>query len=622
MDKQNYKWHFPSTGGGEEDGINNPLMQYFEGDHEKYIARETIQNSLDARRNDENPVKVIFERATLPITELLGLEQLRDIFNKAKNYCPEDRIESRQFYNNALKLIAVQNISVLKISDYNTCGLCGSDDDSTGDFYKLIRSKGINDMRNDGGGSFGIGKGAPFVASGLRTVFYSTINDENEYVFCGKARLSSYRDDSGDIRQGTGQFGFKNHKIIRSIRTSDGIPNFFHRTERGTDLYIIGYPLSDKSWIGLLIRSLLNSFWASIHFGDLQVELRDGQEEHTITTKNLGEYMERFANDKGDSYCFYQSIINYTYKLNNKLESLGEVELFLRIGQNLPKRIQMMRRPKMVVSEKRFRFPEQYAGVFICKSPEGNKLLRGLEPPKHDKWDPELDKANGRKIHMEFIRWIRKSLSELSENSSSQSEDIPGLSDYLNLPLSEDLDELTSASGSQENLEDDHNGNETGHEIGKTDRPLEVTPERIPPQKISPIIQPSIKGTKISKPVVENTQNSRKNSRKQGFRSGKEGLLRINPANVLFRAHAVDIEGERMHQAVISADSNEEGSIRLVAIGDDKNYPIEISSVTDQFGNSLQTDKETIKNIVLTPNQPLKLLIKFNNNNRYALGLE
>jgi hypothetical protein len=42
-------WLFASTGGGYEEGINNTLTEHFEGDYNYYLAREIIQNSIDAR---------------------------------------------------------------------------------------------------------------------------------------------------------------------------------------------------------------------------------------------------------------------------------------------------------------------------------------------------------------------------------------------------------------------------------------------------------------------------------------------------------------------------------------------------------------------------------------------
>ena len=48
-----YKWHFAKTGGSDEEGLEDAGLSYFKSDPHHYIARETIQNSLDAK--DESP---------------------------------------------------------------------------------------------------------------------------------------------------------------------------------------------------------------------------------------------------------------------------------------------------------------------------------------------------------------------------------------------------------------------------------------------------------------------------------------------------------------------------------------------------------------------------------------
>ena len=56
MEKE-LNWHFVSTGGGDKDGLNNSKVEYFSGDYNYYLARETIQNSIDARKNKGNRLK-------------------------------------------------------------------------------------------------------------------------------------------------------------------------------------------------------------------------------------------------------------------------------------------------------------------------------------------------------------------------------------------------------------------------------------------------------------------------------------------------------------------------------------------------------------------------------------
>ena len=54
-------WLFPPTGGGVAAGFNDPGLAHFGGAREQSLARETIQNSLDAAARLGEPVDVEFE---------------------------------------------------------------------------------------------------------------------------------------------------------------------------------------------------------------------------------------------------------------------------------------------------------------------------------------------------------------------------------------------------------------------------------------------------------------------------------------------------------------------------------------------------------------------------------
>ena len=65
---KNYRdigWHFPPTNGGRVDGFNDPGIAHFKGSPYSSLARETIQNSLDARATSDQPVHVSFEMIEL-----------------------------------------------------------------------------------------------------------------------------------------------------------------------------------------------------------------------------------------------------------------------------------------------------------------------------------------------------------------------------------------------------------------------------------------------------------------------------------------------------------------------------------------------------------------------------
>ena len=75
------------------------------------------------------------------------------------------------FVDSALNCLNENAIPFLKISDYSTKGLTGNDYDKNGTWYKLVKSRGSSSKTGGEGGSFGIGKGAPFGASDSTSCF-------------------------------------------------------------------------------------------------------------------------------------------------------------------------------------------------------------------------------------------------------------------------------------------------------------------------------------------------------------------------------------------------------------------------------------------------------------------
>lgn len=620
MSSRTFKWHFPSTDNGDEDGINDSLREMFEGNHERYVARESIQNSLDARKDSTKPVKVRFERFNLPVHQVPGYKELEDILSRAKEYS-SDQDNSDSTYGVALEMLKRPTISVLKVSDFNTTGLSGGDHDTNGGWYKLIRAQGVNSMSGVGGGSFGIGKGAPFAASGLRTVFYSTINEDGEHAFQGKSRLSSFRDEQDDVRRGNGQYGLKSEERgVHSIRNKDDIPEFFRRTEQGTDFFIIGYQTEDDDWTERLLNSLLNNFWAAVHTDELDVELvENGKLLHVVNEDNLDELMSEYASEKGGSYNFYKAMTDPTQSMVEKLPTLGEVELHVRTEEGFPKAVQLMRQSKMVVSTiDNYRvLPDPYAAVFICKSDEGNRLLRTLEPPAHDKWDPERNKEYGHKVYEEMVTWIRKMLKSMAEDKEIEPEDIPELSQWL--PEAEERDDTNPFLGTVGDPAEEKNDAETAREVGAEKESEQADTKSVRQREVS-LTKGFARGGSDTPLGTKDTKNKTHTATVNTEESGN--VPRINPANIRFRAREISRDGQRIYQAVITSSGDEAGAVKLMAIGDDSNYPVEIGKVENADGSAIGFNGALIKDLTLKPNEPVKLFITLKQQKRYALGVE
>jgi hypothetical protein len=190
-------WFFAPNEGGEDKGLNDAGVVTFKGNIYRYLAREIIQNSLDARESPNKPVQVTFDLETIKRSDILGMAQLKGICQRCRDFWPRD--PEKSFFDVAIELCSEPEIVTLKISDFNTLGVVGGDDDriENRSWYSLIQCSGSSSKEGGEGGSYGIGKNAPFAASYLRTVLYSTRTSKKHAAFQGVARSGHARNIAG-----------------------------------------------------------------------------------------------------------------------------------------------------------------------------------------------------------------------------------------------------------------------------------------------------------------------------------------------------------------------------------------------------------------------------------------
>lgn len=620
---ENQIWHFPSTDGGIIDGINDAGIETFEGDRENSLARECIQNSLDARDiSIESPVCVKFERFEMAVSDIPGYEVLKDAMGKAKNFS-QIQDNAKYLYETAIEMLTKADISVLKISDYNTIGLTGNDDaDQNGGWYKLVRATGVNSMTGDGGGSYGIGKGAPFATSALRTIFYSTLNKNGGVFFQGNTRLSSFEDAQGDIRRGIGQFGEEKtgKKGVCSIRDKNNIPKIFQRDRQGTDIFVIGYSPKDSDWVRSLLASVLDNFWMAIHEGILQVEIINLGISLKIDNNNLDSLINEFASDDENTKLFYKAMIEPTKKFEYEIPLLGKVDFFVRLGEG-PKHVQCMRRSLMKVHTMgRLRvMPDDFVGVFIARGLNANKFLRNLEPPAHDMWDIKRGKYDEDKKAYEDIRnWIVESLRSLAGERDKIPEEIPDLSRYLPEDIECDNSNNSSSNFGSHSLE--NSNRETFDQVS------------IEKKDIANLTSNIIERTPIIKPASASDEPAdrrgtkkiiKKDKKRKGATDNPDGKTRyIDTSRIDIRIYEANRNGKRVYIVNILPDKDESGAIKIIAYADDSVYEIDINHVKDQNGKAYEVVNSEIRNLELKSGQKIQLILELTSNRRYVLGVE
>jgi hypothetical protein len=189
--------------------------------------------------------------------DIKQFDSLRDAFKSCRSFWKEQgNKKTVDFFTRALKRSESDRIPMLRISDFNTTGLTGSDKEYNSPWQNLVKASGVSSKGGSSGGSFGIGKSAPFACSDFRTVFYSTLDSKGLKAFQGVARLVSFRQknflglDSDSMTAGMGFYGEtrKNAAIPECI----SLDRKFRRRTSGTDVLS---PRSPRGRTGRTISS-------------------------------------------------------------------------------------------------------------------------------------------------------------------------------------------------------------------------------------------------------------------------------------------------------------------------------------------------------------------------------
>lgn len=457
MDK--YNWRFPKLDGGLEQGINDGGIATFKGSKlYTYLAREICQNSLDAKAEGEKTVIVEFNNLSLKKSEYPSLLALNSIFKDCRDYW-EQRMEPKleRFLAEADKKLTNDTIDFLVIRDFNTTGLSGAKAGrrEKSKWRALTHSNGVTEKAKGSQGSYGIGKNAPFACSSFRTVFYNSYaQEDNVKAFQGVARLITHLQDGSET---IGVGFYQNTETSMPIFEEDkcALRDLLNRTKYGTDVVIAGFKKSD-SWKADIEKAVLSSFFVAIANGTLIIRI-DGME---VNDKNLKDRIKYYADqeqkndDKEKNITmileFYYAFCEYDYKETGNIMENGDAILYIKKDDKYSKSIAEMRSIGMVVRTRHNNIFTRYSAVVVVQPGKLNNLLKDIEPPAHDNWDPGLieddEKAqdDAKKYRGKLIAWVNRTITEKCRGEESDEIDLDGMSAYL--PFDEDDKSLGTES--------------------------------------------------------------------------------------------------------------------------------------------------------------------------------
>jgi hypothetical protein len=428
---------FPDNNNGQESGLNDPGIQTFKDHPLTSLAREGLQNSSDAHDDSGKPVEVHFTKLEIPSPELPGY----DDFRKTLQACIAFSKSSPQtvhFFENALKVLSADKLSILRISDFNTTGIVVGDRSS--DWYKLIKSVGVSDKNAGKLGSFGIGKHAPFACSDLQTVFYATKDKNGVTAFQGVAKLVSHRRDKKIITQGTGYFGNKNGN--QPLLNFERVSPIFERKKIGADVFVMGFHPYEE-WEAKIIKTVIESFFVAIHNGTLIVKVGKTMLNKTSLPDQIKKhYAEPDPAFFADAYYKVLTSDDTQHFDEPDFEGMGKIKLSILENKDFRKKVAMFRRSGMKIFDKgHFQTPLRFAGVFTVEGHPLDALLRSTEPPSHNAWEPErgADPAASKRILKKVHTWINDKVRALSSSEDVAEVDAEGVSQYLPDDIEDDV---------------------------------------------------------------------------------------------------------------------------------------------------------------------------------------
>lgn len=427
-------WYFPSNDHGENKGINDSGVATFRGTPLKSLAREICQNSLDAATG--KTVRVDFSNFEIRTSDIPDANVLKQTFEKCLAYWDGQKAKTtKDFFKNAFEKINAETVSILRISDFETKGLTGSKktNDINTDWMRLTKSSGSSDKKGPAGGSFGIGKFAPFACSDFSTVFYNTYDIEDVCAYQGVSRLVTFERDDGETTQGIGYFGNDRNTPVYTALTLD--PNFSRDPgDYGTDVYVVGYRFSKNDWETDIVVSILDSFLGAIWNEKLAVNVGSVKIDKTTLSNLMEEYAEVLA----DTYVleYYQVLISSETKWfeSNHL-GLGNIKLgYLLNGNGFHRKVAMIRQTGMKIKDgDRINGLISFAGVLFIEGDTINERLRALENPEHTEWQPDraAKPFEAKQLIKSINDYMKKCLEELVEQGPQNEIDAVGVANFI-----------------------------------------------------------------------------------------------------------------------------------------------------------------------------------------------
>lgn len=432
------------------------------------VVREAVQNCCDADKSGNGPeVLIRLRRLDESQTRVMREHALCELPHEAQS---RSRLQS---------FLESPQPTVLEICDFNTTGLggptradCIPPDATSTDFIDFLRNVGTTRDTAQGGGTYGFGKVALYLASHCNTILVDTRTDassgrERRLMGCHLGAASSKTLSDGSRKRFTGRhwWGYKDaqNALVDPLRDSsaEDLSDALGFTPRdlmrsGTSIMILNprLPTDDLPQAAAgIVETLLWNFWPRMMEStparkriNFSVEA-DGQ---AVTIPKPEEFPPL------DLFCRAMNQIRNddkpvsTISCGNPRKALGKMAIVKGLrAQRTPlverdeslfpqhsSHIAVMRPVELVV-----RYYDgtplpntsvEWAGVFVASEEEEvERAFADSEPPAHDDWQPEnMPKGRAKTFVNVAVRELKKaanSVANPSINAVGPTDSGPGL---------------------------------------------------------------------------------------------------------------------------------------------------------------------------------------------------
>lgn len=610
-------WNFPNNNDGKISGISEAGIETFRGDLLKSLAKEICQNSLDAIAESKDKVLVEFELYELPFKNDGRIIGLKEYFKLAKEYWKENE-KTIRILEKAEKNFERDKIRILRISDYNTTGLIGSDKKKNSTWNNLVKSSGVSDKTGSSGGSYGIGKSAPFACSDLRTVFYNTLDINGLKAFQGVANLVSFEKEKDKTTQGTGYYG--NSEDNTAIRNMEYFGPYV-RKECGTDIYVVAF-LDDEEWEKKIIEAILENFLIAILKNNIEIKVG----KTLINKESLNSLMEEHKDNILLTYNYYQVLMeNDSEAMEFSLRDLGIFKLYLSIKKNFKRSILISRSNGMKIFDKKgISSSIEFSGVCILEDEKINAYFREMETPQHDNWqtDRHRNPKEAEKVKKEFFKLLKEKVLEKGRETITDEMDAVGMGEYL--PDIQDAN--TESKNKKENIENVKKKFEYKKvtTVETAENNILKVPDAEEQSYINELSEDGEIEGEISSEDYINTSDEREgagtgNSR-EGDKFESSKFSHISPSSIrIFKVS----DDENTYKMIFSIDRDTKNIIIAVSIaGEQGNIPIMIKDAKESSGEILKSRYNKIEMKNLFKNSKYSILFSLNDSENYPVEVK